>query len=72
MADMMKRMTGMGMRDRMRAMQEMTQSGMLNPGGKLSKQKIGTGKRLTPAERAKLKKERERELRRKKREQRKK
>jgi signal recognition particle subunit SRP54 len=72
MADMMKRMTGMGMRDRMRAMQEMTQSGMLNPGGKLAKQKIGTGKRLTPAERAKLKKERERELRRKKRDQRKK
>ena len=65
MADMMKRMSGMGIRDRMRTMQELTQGGMLNPGGKLAKQKIGTGKRLTPQERAKLKKERERELRRK-------
>ena len=33
MADMMKRMSGMGMRDRMRTMQEITQGGMLNPGG---------------------------------------
>jgi len=69
MADIMKRMSGLGMRDRMRAMQELTQSGLLNPAGKLAKQKIGTGKRLTTAERAKLKKQRERELRRKKREQ---
>jgi signal recognition particle subunit SRP54 len=68
MADMMKRMSGMGMRDRMRAMQELTQGGGLGPGGQLSKQKVGTGKRLTPQERAKLKKLRERELRRKKRE----
>jgi signal recognition particle subunit SRP54 len=71
MADMMKRMSGMGMRDRMRAMQELTQGGMLNPGGKLSKQKVGTGKRLTSAERVKLRKERERELRRKRRDERK-
>ncbi len=72
MADMMKRMSGMGIRERMRTMQEITQGGMLNPGGKLAKQKGGTGKRLTPQERAKLRKEREREIRRKKREQRKK
>lgn len=70
-ADIMKRMSGMGIRDRMRTMQNLTQGGMLNPGGKLAKQKIGTGKRLTSAERAKLRKERERELRRKKREARK-
>ena len=62
----------MGMRDRMKAMQEITQGGLMNPGGKLAKQKVGTGKRLTSAERAKLKKERERELRRKRREERKK
>jgi signal recognition particle subunit SRP54 len=67
-ADMMKKMSGMGMRDRMRAMQEMTQGGMMDPGGRLSKQKGSTGKRLTPQERAKLRKEREREERRKKRE----
>ena len=68
MADMMKRMSGMGVRDRMRAMQELTQGGMLNPGGRLAKQKVGTGKRLTPQERAKQKKLREREIRRRKRE----
>ena len=68
MADLMKAMSGMGMRERMRKMQELTQSGMLNPGAKLAKQKIGTGKRLTPKERAKLRKERERDVRRKKRE----
>ncbi len=66
-ADVMKRMSSMGIRDRMKAMQEITQGGMLNPGGKLAKQKGSTGKRLTSAERAKLKKERERELRRKRR-----
>jgi signal recognition particle subunit SRP54 len=68
MADMMKRMAGMGIRDRMKMMQEIQQGGMLNPGGRLAKQKVGTGKRLTSAEKARLKKERERELRRKKRE----
>ena len=52
----------MGLRDRMQTMQQLSQSGMLNPGAKLAKQKIGTGKRLTPQERAKLRKEREREL----------
>ncbi len=72
MADMMKRMSGLGVRDRMRAMQEMTQGGLLNPGSRLAKAKVGTGKRLTPQERAKLRKEKERELRRKKREARKK
>ncbi len=72
MADLMKRMSGMGMRERMRMMQEVTQGGMLNPAGRLAKQKVGTGKRLTSAERAKLRKEHEREIRRKKREARKK
>jgi signal recognition particle subunit SRP54 len=68
MADLMKSMSSMGMRERMRKMQELTQGGMLNPGAKLAKTKVGTGKRLTPQERAKLKKERDREARRKKRE----
>jgi len=67
-ADMMKQMAGMGMRDRMKAMQQLTQGGMLDPGGRLAKKKQGTGKRLTPKERAKQKKLREKELRRKKRE----
>jgi signal recognition particle subunit SRP54 len=41
---------------------------MLNPGAKLAKTKVGTGKRLTSQEKAKLKKLREREERRKRRE----
>jgi signal recognition particle subunit SRP54 len=53
-------------------MQQLTQGGMLNPGGKFAKEKGSTGQRLTPKERAKNRKDRERELRRKKREERKK
>jgi signal recognition particle subunit SRP54 len=68
MAQMMTSLAGKGMRERMKMVQQM-QSGMLqNPDG-LAKKKIGTGKRLTPKERAKLKKEREKEMRRRKREQ---
>jgi signal recognition particle subunit SRP54 len=68
MADMMKKVAGMGMRDRMRAMQEMQQGGLMNPGAKLMKEKGGTGKRLTAAERAKQRKLREKMARKKKRE----
>ena len=71
MADVMKRMSSMGMRERMKTMQQMSQGGLLDPGGKLAKQKVGTGKRLTPQERAKQKKLRDREVRRKKRDARK-
>jgi signal recognition particle subunit SRP54 len=41
---------------------------MSDPSGTLSRKKVGTGKRLTPQERAKLKKDREKELRKRKRE----
>ena len=68
MADMMKRMSNMGLRERFQTMKELGSSGMLNPGGKLAKQKVGTGKRLSPQEKARLRKEREREQRRRKRE----
>jgi signal recognition particle subunit SRP54 len=71
MADMMKSMAGMGIKERMSKMQQLTKSGMLNPGSKLAKQKGGTGKRLTSKEKAKLKKERDREIRRQKRQKRK-
>jgi len=67
-ADIMKKMSGMGMKDRWKTMNEMAQGGMLGPGGRVAKQKKGTGKRLSPKERQKLKKEKEREIRRKKRE----
>jgi signal recognition particle subunit SRP54 len=67
-AGYMKAMSGMGIRDRLRTMKELTQGGLLNPGAKLMKKKGGTGKRLSPKERVKLKKLREREARRKRRE----
>ena len=57
MADMMKQMSGMGIRDRMQTMQRACQGRHARtPAAKLAKQKKGTGKRLTPKERAKLKK----------------
>ncbi len=68
MAQIMKRLSTMGMRERMRAVQQMAQGGMLDPGGRIAKQKQGTGKRLSPKEKVRLKKLRERESRRKKRE----
>jgi signal recognition particle subunit SRP54 len=68
MSQIMTSMAGKGMRERMKMMQQVQSGMMANPDG-LSKQKKGTGKRLTPKERAQLKKEREKEMRRRKREQ---
>ena len=67
MADQMKRLSGLGMRDRLREVQKLTQQGMMSPGGMLDRVKKGTGKRLTPEERARARKQRERDLRKKKR-----
>jgi signal recognition particle subunit SRP54 len=67
MADMMKKLSSLGPLERMRAVQQLGTSGMLNPGAKLSKQKKGSGKRLTPQERAKQRKVREKEERRRRR-----
>jgi signal recognition particle subunit SRP54 len=71
MADLMKRMSGLGLRGRLQAAQQLGQTIMRNPNAMLAKQKKGTGRRLTSEERAKLKKTREREARRRKREERK-
>ena len=68
MASMMKEMSGLGMRDRMRKMQQLQQGGFLDPGNRLSRGKVGTGKRLSADEKRKMKKQREKELRKKKRE----
>ncbi len=68
MSQIMTSMAGKGMRERMKMMQQVQSGLMQNPNG-LARKKIGTGKRLTPKERARLKKERETELRRRKREQ---
>ena len=67
MADMMKQMAGKGMRERMKMVQDLQQGGMTSPDGKLNRQKAGTGKRLSPKEKAKAKKLRDRERRRNKR-----
>ncbi len=67
MADMMKRMAGLGVRERMREVQNLQKGGFLDPGSTLTKQKKGTGKRLSARERADLKKQREKEMRRRKR-----
>lgn len=68
MAQIMTSMAGKGIRERMQMVRQV-QSGLLtNPNG-LVRQKKGTGKRLTSAEKARLRKEREREMRRRKREQ---
>jgi len=70
MAPIMKAMAGKGMGDRLSALRDLKNSGMLDPGSRGPKVKKGTGKRLSPKQRAKLKKQRDRELRRRKRKQR--
>jgi signal recognition particle subunit SRP54 len=72
MSDYMKMFSSMGVRDRLRAVQQLGASGALNPGSKLAKLKKGTGKRLSTQEKAQARKLRERELRRKKRDSKKK
>ncbi len=68
MSQVMTSLAGKGMRERMKMVRELQSGLMQNPNG-LARKKIGTGKRLSNAERAKLKKDREKELRRRKREQ---
>lgn len=72
LAEVMRSMSGMGVRGRMQAMQNLMQQATSSPGGRLGKVKKGTGKRLSKAEKERLKKQREREKRRKRREQKKK
>ena len=67
MASIMKNMSGKGVSDRMKMVQDLQQGGLLDPGGQLKKQKKGTGKRLSSKEKAKLRKQREKELRKRKR-----
>ncbi len=68
MADMMKKMSSMGKREQMKALQELSSGKLFSQGGRLAKQKKGTGKRLTNAEKARLRKQREKDLRRRRRE----
>jgi signal recognition particle subunit SRP54 len=66
MAAMMKGMAGLGMRERMQQVQQL-QAQLSNPSARLAKPKGDTGRRLTADERRKLKKLRDKEARRKKR-----
>ena len=66
MSAMMKGMAGLGMRDRLREVQRL-QTQLTNPAARLGRPKGDTGKRLTADERRKLKKQREKDARRKKR-----
>ena len=61
MAEMMKAMSSMNMRDRMAAMQQVQQMMGKNPTGNIAPVKKGTGKRLTSKEKAAAKKKREKE-----------
>ncbi|MDO4587516.1 MAG: signal recognition particle protein [Planctomycetia bacterium] len=67
MASMVKSWSGMGMGDRMKTIQQMTQQASANPFGMLPPKKgKGTGKRLTPKERAEQRKRLEKERKKKK------
>ncbi len=66
-ASIMQQLAGKGLRERMRAVQEIQQAMAVNPGAGLARAKKGTGKRLSPKERAKLRKLREKEARRRRR-----
>jgi signal recognition particle subunit SRP54 len=66
MAAMMKGMAGLGMRERMQQVQRM-QAQLTNPAARLAKPKGDTGRRLTADERRKLKKQRDKDERRRRR-----
>ena len=67
MKPIVESMAGQGIRGRMEAMKQLQEGGLFNPGNRGPRVKKGTGKRLSPKEKAKLKKQREKEMRRRKR-----
>ena len=68
MAPIMKAMAGKGAGGRMQAIQDLQKNLMADPTGRSARPKGDTGKRLSADERAKLKKKRDKDLRKKKRE----
>jgi signal recognition particle subunit SRP54 len=70
MATFVKQMAQMTMLDKIRALTSLGKAGAFNPGARLVAPKQGTGKRLSPKERAKLQKQREKDERKRRREQR--
>ncbi|MCC6492413.1 MAG: signal recognition particle protein [Pirellulales bacterium] len=69
MAQIMTGMAGKGLRERMKMVSQLQTSMAANPEGALARKKLGGGKRLSNAEKAKLKKQREKEMRKRKRDQ---
>jgi signal recognition particle subunit SRP54 len=67
MMPMLKMMAGKGVGGRMQALNELRKQGAFNPGAQIAKPKGDTGKRLTNEERKRLQKQREKELRKRKR-----
>jgi signal recognition particle subunit SRP54 len=68
MSQVMTAMAGKGMRERMKMVSQLQNSMAANPDGQLARKKLGGGKRLSNEEKAKLKKQRDKEMRRRKRE----
>ena len=64
MKSIMESMAGKGVGDRMRMVRELQQGGLLDPGGKIAKQKKGTGKRQRPRVGAKELKRRQKDRKR--------
>jgi signal recognition particle subunit SRP54 len=71
MAQLMTNIAGKGMGERMKMIRDMQRGGMMDPGAVLNRAKQGTGKRLTAEERKRLQKQREKDMRKRKRDQRK-
>jgi signal recognition particle subunit SRP54 len=67
MGDMMQKMAGMGMRDRMKAVKEMSEGGMLDPGARLNKEKQRSKRGPLDATKAKFDKKKKRKQARKQR-----
>jgi len=67
MGDLMQKMAGMGMRDKMKAVKEMTEGGMLDPGGSLQKEKHRSKRGPLDSTQAKLDKKKKRKQARKQR-----
>ena len=61
MAAFVKSMSQMSMMDKIRALTGLGRAAASNPGARLFAPKVGTGKRLSPKEREKLRKQREKE-----------
>ena len=66
MADMMKQMSTMGAAGRIGAMQELMKKMQGNPAAQLERQKGNTGKRLSASDKAKLKKQRAKAMKKRK------